>query len=253
MPSWAALPSKSAGGTTTLTVPLNATIAAGSIIVVARCLWLNTAVASDEAGWTSLADVTGGTGTTTDSHTTRLRVDYKIANGSEGGTSPVFDQTGTISGGIAQSINVVKSDTAKAWDIDVRSGTDNTHGTGRSVTFGSGMDVLPGDVLISFVAVDTDASFSSTTTGPTGTATFTVNGSSISPSATGVTTGVDGNIMTFSSTISGAGTLTAFSSDTTVAQCGPIAVVRFREVTAAATARSRNIRTSNPALRAATW
>lgn len=245
--SFNTLAAKSVGGTTTVAIPIGASaVPAGSLIVLARCLWLSTATATNETGWTPSAELTGGTGTAIDAHTTRLRLDYKVAVGTEAGTTITLDNAGTISGGIGQSI-VLKKDAAKAWSFDSRIATDDAHGTGRSVTFGTALDVIADDLLIIFIAVDSDASFSQGAGSVmTGTATYLSPPTSISPSATGVLTGVDGNLMVQRAIVDGAGTVTGYTSDATASSCGPVAVLRLREVSAS---RPRQPAVSNPALR----
>ncbi len=187
----------------------------------------------DESGWTNLCELGGGTGSSADAHTTKIRVDWKEAVGGESG-SVVFDQSGA-SGAQGMMERYTKG-AGTTWDIATATGTDDTHGLNRSVTASSSLDFAPGDVLVAFAATDTD-----TTPGVSGTS-FNIpgatwGGTTVRTASAGVTTGLDGGIYMFECTIqAGSATVTVaptLNFNTTVNQCGPIAFVRLREVSGA--------------------
>jgi uncharacterized protein (AIM24 family) len=219
----------SAGGTTTISVAMPTGGAAGDMYVCGRCVWLSSAgLATNESGWTPGGDLHGGTGTTADAHTGRARIDYRS---DAVPTDPtVFDQSGTLSGAVGRCARYTK--TTAAWDTPATAtGTDNTHGTNRSVTASASISLQPGDMLIAAVAVDTDVSLAALS------AAFTASGITFgtttvrSPGA-GVGTGNDGNVLIVDALVT-AGTATVapvLTLTTSTSQCGPVSFLRLREV-----------------------
>lgn len=231
--------STKAVGSTTVVVNYPATPAAGNMFLAVRNAYSDgTMTCADEGGWTSCGDRAGGTGVTTDNHQTKIRGDYKQATGSESG-SVTFDQTFTGGGAstIATMLQYTK-DAAATWDIAFANGDDNSHGANRSVTTSTSVSMAPGDWLVAEVATDTDTDLA----GPP-TATFSATGITFGTpvrrtSGAGTTQGLDANVEVWdvpvtSGTATGAVT---FTMTTSTNQCGPVNIVRLREVFAAPTA-----------------
>lgn len=220
-----------AEGQATIAIPYPASVGAGDLLLAGRCLWRpSTITATDEPGWTPIGDLFGGTGTATDDHTTRIRGDYLIASGGETGTV-TFDTSvsdgSTTDGGIGVMARYAKG--SGTWDAASQTGDDATHDNTRSVTLGTAHTVEAGDWLVALVAVDRDPALTIVGASFTGTATFgTINERA---SGAGSALGRDGNIAWFDVEVTGAGTCTGFTMTTeTVVQCGPVNVVRLREV-----------------------
>ena len=227
----AAVSLKSSAGTTTtiLTYPSFGG-RTGLMALVGRCLWESSATALDEAGWTNTAELAGGTGTAADSHTTKIRVDRRELDGTEG-ASVTFDQSNMVAdSGVLGLLTAYSKPAGSAWDIATATGDDASHGANRSVTASSALSFQAGDVLVAFVAVDTDtdlAGFASPA--------FTASGITFNTAvrrawSAGVATGDDGNIEIFDAQVlSGSGSVApTFAFTTTTNQCGPIAFVRLR-------------------------
>lgn len=232
---------KSAGGTGAISVNIDS-IVSGYMALVGRAMWNDTATAAGEPGWTNTADLTGGTGTSVDAHTSRVRVDRRILNGSE--TSPMgWNQGGTVSGALGVC---TEYSTDGTWDtVAVSTGTDDTHDTGRSVTGSTTISFQPGDVLVAFVSVDTNATTAWTdktlaASGITfGGGTVTVHDSTTG----GAAAGNDGNIMVLEATVT-AGTDTVAPSLTLTGgplNCGPVAFIRLRDIPPSTTPVSNDL------------
>lgn len=248
--------------TATVDVPHPASPAAGDLLLAGRSMWLNTATPTDEAGWTAVGSLSGGTGTLDDSHTSVIRGDYKQAVGGESG-NVTFDQGGTVGGVIGVMARYTKA-ANKSWFVGTTyatlgaleaayvgrnmgqiethidglwrfskgyaSGTANTHAANRSVTT-ENIHLQTGDMLIALAAVDTDAALTITAN------TFTATGITFGTvnrrtSGAGSTTGNDGNIELFDALVT-AGTAdvpVTFAFTTVTTQCGPVVIVRLREV-----------------------
>lgn len=209
-----------------------ASVGAGNLVLACRCGWLSGINLDNATGW-SLVDLReGGTGTTADNHTTEIRVDQREAAGGETGNQN-FPISGTISGAFGYMIRYTKG--SGTWDIAAANGTDNTHGANRTISGSPSISFDVGDVLVAFVAVDTDPAL--TITSPALTASGITFGSTTrrTTGITGSTTGVDGNIEIFDATVSsGSGAATPNISFTTAtSQCGPAVFVRLREIQAA--------------------
>lgn len=222
---------KSAGGTGAITITY-AGVAAGRLALMGRNAWNNTATFTTESGFTLLSETTGGVNSLVDDHTARVRVAERILDGSETGTITP-NQGGTVSGAIG--VMPVYEHGGGGWDTRAATnGTDNTHGTGRSVTGAASLSFQPGDVLVCFVAVDTDSAtaFSAKTLAAAG-ITFGGGTVTVHDSTTGgVATGNDGNIMVLEATVT-AGTSTVAPTLTLTggpSQCGPVIFVRLREI-----------------------
>lgn len=241
--AFGALGAKATTGTATIAIAHPASVGAADLLLACRNVWLNTATASDETGWTAAGDLAGGTGgAVNDAHSTRVRADYRVAAGGETGTV-TFDQGGTVNGVIGVMARYTK-DAGATWDVAAQTGDDATHGADRAVTLGSAHTVAVGDWVVAVVAQDLQTAATVTATAFTGTATFgTITRRT---SGTGTTTGVNGNIEVYDAEVTGAGTCTGFTITTTASQCGPVDIVRLREVTVA-TARLRRTVVSNPA------
>lgn len=242
--AFGAISAKTTTGTTTCAIAYPATVGAGDLLVAARNVYHAAGVAgSDEAGWNAAGSLRAGAdNAVADDHSTLIKGDYTVAVGGETGTV-TFDQTGTLSGVVGYMARYTKG-AGTSWDVAFETAGDSTHAANRAVTLSTGHTVAVGDVLVALVASDTDAAPGYSSAAFTGTATFgTINRRS---AGTGATTGVDGNIEWFDIEVTGAGTCTGFTMTCTGSQCGPVDILRLREVTSTS-ARARNIRSSNPA------
>lgn len=224
--AFGAIGTKAGVGTTTEAIAYPASVGAGDLLLACRCIWLGTATADNEPGWTAAGRLSGGTGTAVDDHTTIAAADWMEAAGGETG-SVTFDQTGAT-GIMAVMLRYTKG-AGTTWDVAAQTGDDATHGADRSVTLSSSHTVAVGDWVVAVVAVDTNTTLAGVASPAfSGTATFgTVNRRT---SGTGTSTGNDGNIEVWDAEVTGAGTCTGFSFTTTTTQCGPIDIVRLREV-----------------------
>jgi hypothetical protein len=234
--AFGAIGTKSAGGTSTISVAYPTGITAGQFLLTARCSWRTAAECNPQAetGWTAGAGIEGGTGT--DDHTSIARSDYATATGSESG-SVTFDQAGTLpanSGALGQMLRYTPAGSGTVWSVATATGNDNAHGADRTVNASSSIAFAPGDMLIAIAAVDTDAAL--TITSPALTASgITFGTTTRRTSGAGVTTGTDGNVEVFDALVTaGTGTVAptlAFTTATT--QCGPVSFIRIRETAAA--------------------
>jgi hypothetical protein len=226
---------KATTGTTSQSIAYPAhpggTLFAGDIFIAARTAWLSSVTSTLQgAPWIRYMSVAGGTGTATGAHTTILFVDVKTPiAGTESGTL-AFTQGNTPNGVAGQMVLYQKG--VGATSVGFGSGTDNTHGTGRTVVTDTTLDVQPKDVIVVFVTVDTN-------TTPAG-ASLALSMSGVTFSTpvarsltAGATTGSDGNIVIYESRVltgtasSAAATITL---TTTTSQCGPIGIIRLRDL-----------------------
>jgi hypothetical protein len=222
---------KSAGGITTISVPLPAPTAAGVMCLAGRSMWISPAALA-ETGWTHTADLAGGQfSAAVDDHLSRIRVDRRELRGTELG-SVVFDQSSTSGDDGALGIMVAYSRTGAGWDIVAGTGTDNTHGVNRSALCSTSFPLAPGDVVVALVAVDTDTDLAGFAAPAITAPGITFGATTRRTSGAGVTTGMDGNIEVLDATVT-AGTATlapTLAFTTTTPQCGPVAFVRLREI-----------------------
>lgn len=224
--AFGAIGAKSAGGTTSVNVAYPASVGAEDQLIIADTGWPSSAGVNAISGW-SVSQQGGGTGTAADAHTTTVAGFRKIAAGGETGSVAV-GRGGTPTGQLGVMLRYTK--TTDNWDaVAVASGSDNSHGSNRSVTTGN-LDVAPGDMLVIKVGVDTDASLTvSAALTATGITFDTVNRRT---SGAGVTTGEDGNIEVFDVLVTaGSGSVPITVTLTTgTSQCGPVLITRLREV-----------------------
>lgn len=221
---------RSAGGTTTISVAMPASGAAGDMYVAGRCAWVAvTVTCTDEASWTPGGDLHGGVNTSADDHTTRARIDYRsdVVPG-----TTTFDQAGTPNGACGVCARYTKTDAL--WNTEIATGTDDTHADNRSVTASTAISFQPGDMLVAVAACDTDAAVTISAPALTASGITFDTTTSRQGTATGVTTGSDGNVFLFDALVT-AGTDTvaptlAFTA--AASQCGPVSFLRLREVPA---------------------
>lgn len=224
---------KSAGGTTTVTIASPASTASGQMLLAFRAGWIPSTTWTDETDWTASGQTTtGGTGSSVDAHTTAIRCDRRVLTGSLAGPT-TFDQTHTSNAG---TIGIMLSYQHGGGGFDTvatATGDDTSHGTNRSITSTSNIDLAVDDVVVVAVATDTDTNLADFANQAI-TASGITFGSTTrrSPSTAGVTTGGDGNIEVFEATVtSGSGTVAVtLAFDTSTSQCGPGVFVRLREV-----------------------
>lgn len=248
--SLASLGTKSAGAVATpVAVPYPAAIAANDMILAGVNAYNDTATVTTPASpWTAAADLTGGTGTAADAHTGRIHVDSRVAVGTESGNQN-FTLGGTISGALGIMAAYRLGTPANTWDVASTSGTDDTHAANRAITGSGSLSFAVADVLVAFVAVDTDTSL--TVTSPALTASgITFDTTSRLTSGAGVTSGNDGNIDVYEATVTaGSGTTApSLAFTTATSQCGPAVFVRLRSVAAAGTPSALPRRRNNPQL-----
>lgn len=231
--SFVAAGAKSAGSATATSIAYPGSIAAGQMILAGRSGWRSDIAMANESGWTNTSELGGGTGTAVDAHTTKIRVDRKEAAGSESG-SVTFDQSGSTNPGcLGMMVNYAKSPSTATWDVAQTTGDDSGHAANRSATGSGNIAFAPGDVLVAFVATDTDTNLAGFSA-PALTASGITFGSTTrrSPASAGVTTGDDGNIEIFEATVTaGTGTVApTLVFTTSTSQCGPVSFVRLRAV-----------------------
>lgn len=226
-----------AAGTTSLTVPCPATVAAGNLLVLVIANKYPTNGPSQPTGWTTPSNnqYSGGAGAAgVDSGNTYITIFTREADGTEGGTNVSVTLTGanTSLGRIFRF-----SKTAGSWGIAIAGGGDNSAGTAWSVTSGADPGVASGDIILVASALngntDTGTSQAISQSG----ATFdtmaerqdsgTNNGEDCSLIVTThpVITGGTGNL-TYTMTVGGTGSSTA---------AGSTAFVRVREVSSGVT------------------
>lgn len=202
---------------------------AGNITLVGRSIKPESATGSNESGWSNIvAGTTGGTGTTgVDVGLTRIVVDHQTLAGGESG-SITFDQANSPNSVAGCMITYSKS--LSAWELVATTGDDNTHGTGRSAT-GSAISLQAGDVLVVFVASDTDSTTAYTSPS------ITASGMTITTTqrlgASGVSQNNDCGLAIFEGAIT-AGSVASVAPSISLSggpsSCGPVAFVRLREV-----------------------
>jgi hypothetical protein len=223
--------SRSAGGTTTVSPSYPAGVSAGRLAIAARVLKPQTATGTAETGWKQRISVTGGTGTTgADTGQTRVVVDTKILAGSESG-SVTFDNA--TSPNSSHGVIAIYSKSATAlWDLTAfSSGSDATHGTGRSATGASALSLKPGDVVLAICGSDTDTATAYTSPAIT-VAGITFGTTTERLGAGGVTTGNQTGLMIYEATVT-SGTASAtpsLSLSGGPSNCGPVVFYRLREV-----------------------
>ncbi len=219
-------PARSAGGTTTVTPTLGGVLP-GRLAVAGRAIKPESATATAESGWVQRASATGGTGTTgADVGLTRIAIDTRTLL--SGDTSPTFDQANSPNS-VVGAIGTYSKDEDCEWDIQVATGDDSSHGTGRSIT--ATLELYPGDMVLAVVASDTDTStaFTASSFSATG---ITFGTSTQRLGAGGVTTGNDSGLYWYENTVTaGSGSVTVtFSLTGGPSSCGPVALVRLRQV-----------------------
>lgn len=223
--------SRSAGGTTTVSPSYPAGVAAGVLAIAARVLKPQTATGTAETGWKQRISVTGGTGTTgADTGQTRVVVDTKILAGSESG-SVTFDNA--TSPNSSHGVIALYSKSATAlWDLsNFSSGSDATHGTGRSASGASALSLQPGDVVLAICGSDTDTATAYTSPAITVVG-ITFGATTQRLGAGGVATGNQTGMMIFEATVT-SGTASAnpsLSLSGGPSNCGPVVFYRLREV-----------------------
>lgn len=226
--AFGAIGTKQTTGTTTVAVAYPSGVSAAHVAVAWRCGWTAANVTMDaETGWTRRGSKEGGTGSAADSHTTEISCDTLELVGSESG-SVTFDN-GASAGGVV-GVMIRYSKTGGSWQYAFSSGTDDTHGTDRSVTATTSIALAPGDIISIGIGVDTDDALGETSPAISASGiTFNTPTRRGSNSA-GSTSGVDGNIVTYEATVTaGSGTVAiTFSFTTSVSQCGPIGFLRLR-------------------------
>lgn len=240
--------SGNAGTTTTAVARPGSGNSAGNLTLCGRSIKPSTATAAVESGWTQQANTTGGTGASAvDAGATRIAVDHQTLVGGESG-SVTFDQ-GSTPNSVASCMITYSKTTAGPWAIVSTTGDDATHGTGRSAT-GSAINIGVGDVIVVYVASDTDATTAYTSPAITATGmTITTNERL---AAGGVSQNNDCGIMIYEGVVT-AGTRANVAPSISLSggpsSCGPVAFIRLREPepgTVTVTNLTSGIGTSDP-------
>ena len=229
--------SRSAGGTTTVSLAYPAGVSAGRLAIASRVIKPDTALGSTESGWLQRVSASGGTGTTgADVGLTRVVVDTKVLDGSESG-SVTFDQT-TSPNSAHGVIQIYTCAGGSVWDVAATQGSDATHGTARAATGAGTFTLAPGDVVLAIVASDTDTATAWTSPAITASG-ITFGAATQRLAAGGVTTGNQTGLSIIEATVSsGTGAAQpAVSLSGGPSNCGPVAFLRLREVTAAGPSR----------------
>jgi hypothetical protein len=224
-------------GTTTVTIPYVG-VAAGRLAFLRVVVRPNGATFNTVTGWTQFINTSGGAHAsgvgTLNNGNTRLAVWYKFLTGAESG-----DVTVTLSGGgdatngsIVAGMTVYSTDLTSFGTISSAIGTDNTHGIDRSVVCAawSGSGIFPGDKLLLIWAADAPASISSRAITQSG-----ITFGTVSARATiNCTGGHDSGVHTADVSVTAGQNSNAptISFITATTQCGPAAVIAFREVNA---------------------
>lgn len=226
---------KDFGPSSTLNMPYPTGISAGHGLLVVRVMWNDNVTADDIAGYANLVDGTSGTGTAAGAHTTRIRMDFKVADGSESGTLAAT-AGGTAASGSGQIGVIIRYTNATgAWDVaGVGSsiGAETTHGGNRASGSSGNLDVVSGDLLVAGIAIDVVTALSMTSPAITigGSATG-VGTKTIRYNTSGSSAGNDGNLEVVDAPYTGSNQTAAFamSFSSGIAQCGPIGFVRLRQ------------------------
>jgi hypothetical protein len=136
-------------------VTLPATINAGDLLVAFVGIKPDTATCATPSGWTALGNTAGGGGTTgADTGPTRIYAFYKVAVGTEDGTTVTFTLGTSPNVGWAQAYRL--SNATGNWSLGYAGGTDSTTGTAWSVTTSSDPGITAGDLCLVGSVIPTD-------------------------------------------------------------------------------------------------
>jgi MSHA biogenesis protein MshQ len=144
----------SIAGSTSLAVPVPASIAAGDLLVMCISNKYPANGPATPAGWTlpSNGQASGGSGSAgADTGTVYATVFVKIADGTE--TTTTVTLTGANSSG-AKMVRYTK--TLSTWDYVTVNGADNAGAGNWSVTAGADPGVASGDFIVTCSAINTD-------------------------------------------------------------------------------------------------
>lgn len=229
---------KQASAVAALDIPYVPDVALNDGLLVVRVMWNDNMTANDIAGYTNLVDGTSGTGTAAGAHTTRIRMDFKVADSADVTHSALDDELATSGGGtVSGQVGVMLrySNATGLWDaVGVGSSisAETTHGGNRAGGAGGNLDVLSGDLLVAGVAIDTSTALTMTapaiTLGGSGTG---VGTKTIRYNTAGSTAGNDGNVEVIDAPYTGSSQTAAFAASFSsgIAQCGPLGGVRLRQ------------------------
>lgn len=145
-------------GTTTMSVPYPASLAAGNLLVMFVVNKYPTNAPATPPGWIAPANnqFTGGAGAAgADSGTVYITVFIRVSNGAESGSVTVNCASGNSMGG--RIVQYSKTSASYGWAIACNGGADNSAGTDWSVTAGADPGLTAGDMLLVASGINGDA------------------------------------------------------------------------------------------------
>jgi len=203
---------------------------ADNITFSARTIKPSTATGSTPSGWFNIAAGVGGTGASTvDEGATGIVLDYQRLVGGESGA--VNFAQGNSPDSVTGCMVTYQRTTGRDLDVIVSIANDTTHGTGRSALASNSIPTKIGDVLLAFVALDTDSTtpFTAPTISNNWHTIVTTELVGTGGSSEGNNTGlaIYEGLVTAGSANSIAPTLTLTEGPS---NCGPVVFVRLREI-----------------------
>jgi len=228
IPAYTTIAASGASSTSTLNIPYPTTVVKGQIIILAIAYKYSGATVTP-TGFTSIASLASalGGGTGEDLGDPVIHVYYKIADGTEGGTN--FSTTFSSGSAITGRTFLLTKDSRYNWSILSASGTDNTSGTGYSITTSSNLILKKGDVILACSATTVQ-------TVGFGTGTLTHSGSTfatlLKPQDTGTSAGFNVRLGVQHSTVltsSGTNAAMTFASTLSGSSWGPTVIVVLRQ------------------------
>lgn len=233
--TWQQTGTRSAGGTTSLTIAYPVTgLATGDLFLVGRTVKPSTAtVTTPPSPFTALANTTGGTGTQgIDTGPQRLSTEYLISpSGAESGNLTTA-QAGTPDSAQGAMMRFRKPNGTYWAAPVVVTADDNSHGTARSAAASTTLDVQPGDMLVAYFGSDTDTTTAFTSATFTGTG-LTTGTAVVALGAGGVATGQDSGLYITYALVTAATTNPVTVTATLAggpSSCGPIHIIRLRAI-----------------------
>jgi hypothetical protein len=217
-------------GSTSVTPGLPASLADGDGVLITVVAKPDTATINTPAGWTLIADVAGGGGTTGNQVGPTRQAKFFREKDASWSTMPAVSVTGGSSS--AAIASRYTKDSTKEWDLAAATGTFGTGGTttNGAATLGSDPGIASGDMVeVSYSTMDEAPTWSAQNVTATG-ATF---GSVTERSeAIETTTGNDigGMMFTAACTAGASSAAPAIAATLSIAGRGTVSLVRLREV-----------------------
>jgi hypothetical protein len=245
---------KVAGGTSSIALGYPSSVGAGDMLVATANGWTGTNIVwISESGWDFSGNITGGTASNNDDHSSAARGDCKVAAGGESGTV-TFDTSAAGGGSSGTMFRYTK--TASSWVTPTAFASaagPNGNTTSYSATTGS-LNLAAGDWVVVIFGQGTDAAntFSSLSLSSSGITFGTITRRDTGAGSTG---GVDGNCCVFDAPVTaGSGTnAVTFSATLATGSQGPTVIARLREATATPTRPKLGRRALQAVNRGACW